>query len=229
MTRIRAWGRAASALLVLTVVSAQAAETTSARQTTINAAVAEASHRFGISADWVWALITVESDGNPRAISPKGAIGLMQIMPTTWTDLQRRYGLGTDPFDIHDNVFAGTAYIRELYQRFGLGGFLAAYNAGPSRYQALLNAGKPLNQQTRLYLAKLAPMLGGSLGQAVLTPVRSQAWQSSPLFLHRNSTTADLTPADSSIATGMPLDPSLAQLAPGSAGVFATMTVAPSP
>ena len=68
-----------------------------------------------------------------RAISPKGAIGLMQIMPDTWTGLRRRYGLGIDPFDPHDNILAGAAYLRELHDRYGVPGFLAAYNAGPAR------------------------------------------------------------------------------------------------
>ena len=73
----------------------------------------------------------VESGGNLRALSPKGAIGLMQIMPLTWEALRQRYRLGADPYDAHDNILAGTALLRELYDRFGAGGFLAAYNAGP--------------------------------------------------------------------------------------------------
>ena len=217
------------ALLVLMAGSAQAAKPASAQQATISAAVAEASVRFGTTADWIRAVIMVESGADPSAVSPKGAIGLMQIMPTTWTDLRRSFGLGPDPFDVHDNVIAGTAYLRELYERFGVAGFLAAYNAGPSRYQALLSAGKPLSQETRLYLTKLAPLLGGSLGQAVLTPVRSQAWGSAPLFFRPESTPAGLTPADSSSAAGMPPRPSFTRLAPSSAGLFATMTIAPSP
>jgi len=72
----------------------------------------------------------VESAGKVRARSRKGAMGLMQIMPGTWADLRARYGLGADPYDSHDNILAGTAYIRELYDRYGAPGFLAAYNAG---------------------------------------------------------------------------------------------------
>ena len=59
----------------------------------------------------------------------------MQIMPRTWTELRARYGFGADPFDPHDNILAGAAYIRELYDRYGVPGFLAAYNAGPGRYE----------------------------------------------------------------------------------------------
>ena len=60
----------------------------------------------------------------------------MQIMPQTWAELRARYGLGTDPYDPHDNILAGAAYIRELHDRYGAPGFLAAYNAGPGRYEA---------------------------------------------------------------------------------------------
>ena len=53
-----------------------------------------------------------ESGGDPHAVSPKGAMGLMQIMPGTWAELRGRLGLGTDPFDPRDNIFAGTAFLR---------------------------------------------------------------------------------------------------------------------
>ena len=59
--------------------------------------VAEASQRFGISAHWIRAVMRVESAGRPHPGSAKGAIGLMQIMPQTWTELRTRYGLGNDP------------------------------------------------------------------------------------------------------------------------------------
>ncbi len=101
----------------------------------------------------------VESGGNARAVSPKGAIGLMQIMPATWEALRRRYHLGAYPYDAHDNILAGTALLRELYDRFGAGGFLAAYNAGSARYLAFLGHGQPLKVETQLYLAKLAALL----------------------------------------------------------------------
>ena len=72
-----------------------------------------------------------ESGGDARALSPKGAMGLMQIMPGTWAELRLRYGLGADPYDPHDNITAGAAYLREMHDRYGEPGFLAAYNAGP--------------------------------------------------------------------------------------------------
>jgi soluble lytic murein transglycosylase-like protein len=60
-------------------------------------------------------------------------MGLMQLMPGTWVELSVRYGLGLDPFDPRDNILAGTAYLKEMFDRFGSAGFLAAYHTGPSR------------------------------------------------------------------------------------------------
>ncbi len=153
----------ATVLLALGVGAAHAAPTAPAPAvsggTTVESAIAEASSRFAIPPGWIRAVMQVESGGNPHALSPKGAIGLMQIMPATWAALRQRYHLGSDPYDPHDNILGGTALLRELYDRFGAGGFLAAYNAGPSRYLAFLTQGLPLKVETQLYLAKLARLL----------------------------------------------------------------------
>jgi len=68
----------------------------------------------------------VESGSKLGPLSRKSAMGQMQIMPKTWAELRARYSLGTEPFDPHDNIVAGTAYIRELQDRYGTPGFLAA-------------------------------------------------------------------------------------------------------
>jgi len=75
-----------------------------------------------------------ESLSDVRAISPKGAMGLMQIMPETWAHLCVRYDPGAHPYDPHDNILADAAYLRELYDRCGAPGFLAASHLkmGPS-------------------------------------------------------------------------------------------------
>ena len=117
--------------------------------------VAEAALRFGIPASWITAVMQAESRGVVRAVSPKGAMGLMQIMPDTWSGLRSRYGLGADPFDPHDNILAGAAYLRELHDRYGTAGFLAAYNAGPGRYEDHLASGRPLPAETQAYVAAL--------------------------------------------------------------------------
>jgi hypothetical protein len=99
-----------------------------------------------------------ESGGVVHALSPTGAMGLMQIMPQTWAELRSRYGLGSDPFDPYDNVVAGTAYLRELLDRFGERGFLAAYNAGPSRYEEHLATGNPLPSETIAYMSAVTTL-----------------------------------------------------------------------
>ena len=105
--------------------------------------IAEASTRFAVPVRWIRAVMQVESGGDGRATSPRGALGLMQLMPATWIDLSARYGPGLDPFDPRDNILAGAAYLKEMYKRFGLAGFLAAYHAGPSRYEQHLATGQP--------------------------------------------------------------------------------------
>ena len=75
--------------------------------------ITEASKRFAVPEHWIRSVMRVESAGEVRARSRKGAMGLMQIMPQTWTELRARYDLGTDPYDPHDNILAGAAYIRE--------------------------------------------------------------------------------------------------------------------
>ncbi|UBS33827.1 lytic transglycosylase domain-containing protein [Altererythrobacter sp. N1] len=161
--------------------------------------VAEASHRFGVPEPWIWAVMQVESNGDQGAVSSAGAMGLMQIMPGTWATLRGRYRLGTDPFDRRDNILAGTAYLREMHDRFGAPGFLAAYNAGPGRYAEYLSRGRPLPAETRRYLARLAPVVGRSLARHPATaplPDRN-SWTRASLFPERrDSERADEEPAD---------------------------------
>ena len=132
-------------------------------------------------------MMHVESSAKQRARSSKGAMGLMQIMPKTWAELRARYGLGADPFDPRDNILAGSAYIRELYDRYGAPGFLAAYNAGPGRYERHLATGRPLPDETQAYVATLAPMINRARTNVRIGAVaRSFAWANSLLFAPRS-------------------------------------------
>ena len=125
--------------------------------------VADAAGRFGIPDRWIGAVMRVESNGDVRAVSSAGAMGLMQIMPATWASLRARYGLGADLYDVRDNIMAGAAYLRAMHDRYGNAtAMLAAYNAGPGRYDEYLSRGRPLPVETRAYLAKLASITGGS-------------------------------------------------------------------
>ena len=146
--------------------------------------VTEASKRFAVPEHWIRAVMRVESGGKLRARSRKGAMGLTQIMPETWNELRARYGLGTDPYDPRDNILAGAAYIRELYDRYGAPGFLAAYNAGPGRYESHLATGRPLPGETKDYIAMLAPMIGGKQASGKIVAVAdSLTLARSPLFV----------------------------------------------
>ena len=122
--------------------------------------IAEASQRFGVPAHWIRAVMQAESTGDTGALSPKSAMGLMQVMPETYAELRLRYHLGADPYEPRNNILAGAAYLREMHDRFGPDGFLAAYNAGPGRYDDYLKRGRLLPEETRNYVAALAPVIG---------------------------------------------------------------------
>ncbi len=128
--------------------------------------IREAAGRFSVPELWIREVMRQETggrlydaDGLPIT-SHAGAMGLMQVMPRTFDMLQARYGLGSDPYEPRDNIFAGAAYIREMHDRFGAPGFLAAYNAGPDRVEAVLAGSMILPEETVSYLASVAPRLG---------------------------------------------------------------------
>ncbi|MDL2201313.1 lytic transglycosylase domain-containing protein [Brucella intermedia] len=152
--------------------------------------IAEASQRFGIPEYWIRAVLRAESAGNVRAISSAGAMGLMQVMPDTWAGLRIRHRLGRDPYDPRDNILAGTAYLREMWDRYGnVSAMLAAYNAGPGRYDEHRSTSRPLPAETRAYVAALAPILGGAAASdiAVAAPPPPPDWREAPLFVTRSA------------------------------------------
>jgi soluble lytic murein transglycosylase-like protein len=152
-------GLCAAAALALAASDAAAAPSGDPE---VEAAVAEASALTGVPGAWILQVMRRESAGDPRAVSPAGAMGLMQLMPATWAELSARLGLGADPFDVRDNVLAGAAYLRQMLDRFGMQGFLAAYNAGPARYAAFAAGRARLPRETRAYVARLGPEIGAS-------------------------------------------------------------------
>jgi len=150
--------------------------------------VSEASRRFAIPSAWIWAVMRAESLGDVYARSPKGAMGLMQIMPGTWSELRSRFGLGADPYDPHDNVIAGVAYLRELHDRFGERGFLAAYNAGPGRYEEHLATGRSLPSETVSYVAAVASRIGLRIDDRdSFATAAASSWTSAPIFVSRTA------------------------------------------
>ncbi|HEV7228047.1 lytic transglycosylase domain-containing protein [Brevundimonas sp.] len=144
----------------------------------VSSAVAEASRRFGVPEHWIRAVMRVESAGRADAVSSAGAMGLMQVMPGTYAELRVRYGLGPDSFAIRDNVLAGTAYLREMFDRYGTTGMLAAYNAGPGRWEEYRAGVRPLPAETVGYLARLGPVL--DIAAVPLPPARVTVSAPSP-------------------------------------------------
>lgn len=166
--------------------------------------IVAASRRFGIPVAWIERVMQAESAGrttrNGRPIvSRAGAMGLMQLMPATWAELRAVHALGPDPHDPRDNIFAGVAYLRAMYDRFGYPGLFAAYNAGPARYADYLAGRRGLPGETRAYLASVS-------GQVGRTP-SGRAVKSSSLFAVQHDRTgiapAALAPTPSADPTGL--------------------------
>ncbi len=142
---------ASSAASARTVQSAKTAAAVPAKPALpLNDVVASASAEYHLDPDLVNSVIHAESGFNPHAVSPKGARGLMQLMPGTANQL----GVN-NAFDPQDNVTGGTRYLRELLERynFDLVKALAAYNAGPDRVEQY--RGVPPFRETRAYVAKI--------------------------------------------------------------------------
>ncbi|WP_094462461.1 lytic transglycosylase domain-containing protein [Pannonibacter phragmitetus] len=160
--------------------------------------IAEAAARFELPEHWIAAVLQAESAGDPRAVSRAGAMGLMQVMPDTWAELRARHRLGSDPFDTRDNIHAGAAYLREMLDRYGnVGAMLAAYNAGPGRYDEYLASGRILPAETRAYVAALAPILGAEplSFSAAAAPSAPPDWRAAPLFVRPSGDGFDAAPA----------------------------------
>jgi hypothetical protein len=125
-----------------------------------------AAAHFDVPAMWIRQVMRVESGGHEYSggqliVSSAGAMGLMQLEPGTYQEMAERYGLGNDPFNPYDNIMAGAAYIHEMYQVYGSPGFLAAYNAGPGRLDSFINYHRPLPDETKNYVAMIAPNIDG--------------------------------------------------------------------
>jgi soluble lytic murein transglycosylase-like protein len=116
--------------------------------------IARAAEAHGVNPMLVRALIEVESGYRPRARSPKGAMGLMQLMPST----ARAYKVG-NPFEPKANIEAGIKHLKSLIDRFrGVELALAAYNAGPGAVEKF--KGVPPYRETRSYVSRILALAG---------------------------------------------------------------------
>src|SRR5690349_11785540 len=158
--------------------------------------IREDSARYRVPERWVRAVMQQESGGEQQATSSVGAMGLMQVMPATYEELRARHRLGDDPYDPHNSILAGTAYIREMYDRFGAPGFLAAYNAGPDRVESYLAGRSGLPDETVNYVAAITPNLGNDVALSGRFAVASA----------RSGRATRYTPTIASLAAGCDLN-----------------------
>jgi soluble lytic murein transglycosylase-like protein len=128
-----------------------------------DAFVTEASQRFHIPKTWIRAVMRQESGGrtvlaqDQPIVSRAGALGLMQVMPSTYDQMARVHKLGGNPFNPRANILAGAAYLRWLHERYGYPRMFAAYNAGPGRVEK----GGRLPAETRAYVAGVTGTVRG--------------------------------------------------------------------
>jgi soluble lytic murein transglycosylase-like protein len=130
----------------------------------LNAAIERAAARHNLDPNLVRAVIKVESNFNPNAVSRKGAMGLMQLMPNTARQLNVK-----NPFDPAQNVEAGTRHLKHLLDNYGgdVGLTLAAYNAGEGAVAR--SGGVPHYSETRNYVKRITRMYyGGSADESLL-------------------------------------------------------------
>ena len=147
--------------------------------------ISRASRRFGVPQSWIRAVMEAESGGRTMAAkdrpitSTAGAVGVMQLMPETYADMRAEYSLGHDAYEPHDNIVAGAAYLRWLYQRYGYPTMFAAYNDGPGNLEQRLIDGRMLPLETQLYMANVtgSPVIVHVGAQSLATFTRPNGTQ----------------------------------------------------
>ena len=133
-----------------------------------NPVVREAASRFHIPAVWLRAVMRNETGG--RTVQPgdtpitsrAGALGVMQLMPDTYSQIAEHHGLGADPANPRDNVLAAAAYLVWLKQRYGFPGMFGAYNFGPGNWEDHLHNKRALPAETRNYVKQITAYLKDS-------------------------------------------------------------------
>lgn len=134
--------------------------------------IAEAARRFDVPQVWIRAVMQIESGGRTMLTqtepmrSSMGAMGLMQLMPATYNDMRVQYRLGANPYDPHDNILAGAAYLKFLRGKYPYPALFAAYNDGPGNLETRLRAGGLLPPETVNYVGMITGRLGGAIGRA---------------------------------------------------------------
>ena len=182
MAEVNAYLDKASASASAAPTFGNPARSTNFTQADIDAAVERAAQRHSVDPNLVRALIKVESNFNPNAVSSKGAMGLMQLMPQTARELNL-----TNPFDPDQNVDAGVRHLKKLMESFGgdVPLSLAAYNAGAAAVTR--SAGIPHYTETRNYVRRITALYHGGNGASVLTGDRAQRRSFAPIVVQRDA------------------------------------------
>ncbi|HEX3741679.1 MAG TPA: lytic transglycosylase domain-containing protein [Terriglobales bacterium] len=147
-------------------------------QKEIDEAINKAADRHNVDPNLVRALVKVESNFNPNAVSRKGAMGLMQLMPQTARQMKL-----TNPFNPEENIDAGVRHLKDLLDSYGgdVRLSLAAYNAGAGAVAR--SAGIPHYAETRNYVKRITQLYGGSMGNNYFLPSASRE----PVRVQRDS------------------------------------------
>ncbi len=140
------------------------------RSTDYNSLIRKAASKYNIEPDLIKAVIKTESNGNYRAISKKGAMGLMQLMPTTASDMRV-----SNPYNPKENIEGGTKYLRLLLDKFNgdLTLALAAYNAGPKTVEKY-GWNIPPYSETKNYVKKVFSLYKGKRRYDFAEPVKKE-------------------------------------------------------
>ena len=161
--------------------------------------ITEASQRFTVPVPLLRAVMRAESggratiDGQPTA-SSAAAMGLMQLMPSTWQELRERHRLGNDAHEPRDNVLAGAGYLADLVARYGEHFGVAAYHAGPGRVEAHLAYGVALPSTTVEYVAVVLEH-DGRWTAARQAGVADRRWATSPVLVTFTDTSSASPPS----------------------------------
>jgi hypothetical protein len=130
-----------------------------------NPVVREAAEKFHIPPMWLRAVMRNETggrtvqQGDTPITSRAGALGIMQLMPDTYSQMAERHDLGVDPAKPRDNIFAAAAYLAWLKSRYGFPGMFGAYNFGPGNWEDHLRRRRALPSETRNYLKQITAYL----------------------------------------------------------------------